>query len=154
MFHGEWRKLGRESVTKSIFDYKNISLRDPYSILLAHEAVHVLRQQNIFADALYFVRRRRIELLSQPWQGRVLPLNQHRISHNTNMITTSWKDELFEIWYILNFGRFLWLKVINRLSKTGDNPVSSVYNGHLIPTWTIGQILAFIPKKYCKITLF
>ena len=26
----------------------------------------------------YFVRRRRIELLSHPWQGRVLPLNQHR----------------------------------------------------------------------------
>ena len=26
----------------------------------------------------FSVRRRRIELLSQPWQGRVLPLNQHR----------------------------------------------------------------------------
>lgn len=26
------------------------------------------------------MRRRRIELLSHPWQGRVLPLNQHRIA--------------------------------------------------------------------------
>ncbi len=76
-----------ESVTEPVSHFvQNRWFRDPYSILYAHEAVHVLRQQNIIAKALYFVRRRRIELLSQPWQGRVLPLNQHRIDANTSII--------------------------------------------------------------------
>ena len=46
-------------------------LRDPQSRVLSVER----RGHNI---PLYAVRARRIELLSQPWQGRVLPLNHAR----------------------------------------------------------------------------
>jgi hypothetical protein len=38
--------LNRESVTKSVFEYKNIRLRDPYSTLHVSDAGHLLWDTN------------------------------------------------------------------------------------------------------------
>ncbi len=42
-----------------------------------HIVIHNLTYKD-FNKKLKFVRNRRIELLSHPWQGRILPLNQFR----------------------------------------------------------------------------
>lgn len=61
---------------------------------LAHEAVHVLyAQKSHFVH--FFVRRKRIELLSPAWKAGILPLNQHRLCSYTTIFLIIFPATIF-----------------------------------------------------------
>lgn len=102
--------LGESVTEQASHVIRSRMLRDPHSILHANEAVHLLTPTK-YSFHSYFVRRRRIELLSQPWQGRVLPLNQHRIKKHCSTRPLRREDAFY----------------VMKIAKYGDNPVGTVH---------------------------